>query len=250
MSRHYIFQALKAHLKARRLTYSQLAQALDLSETTVKRMFVTCDCTLDRLEQICQFLQVDLVEVVKSTPRNKNLINQLTQEQEAELVSNKELLLCAVCVMNLWTFEDMLSHLKISEAQCIQLMKRLEVIGFLELHSGCQYRMRVARDFSWIVGGPIMNMVKKMADEYFDHRFDRPGEVIKIVNVRIAEHSAESLKRRLELLAQEYADQVSVDAHLPLLERTPMAVCIAVRQWVPGFMHPLIHFPTASRTDN
>lgn len=243
MSRIYIFQALKAHLKARRMTYQDLAKALELSEATVKRMFVTCDCSLERLEQVCNFLQVELSEIVRSSPRQKNLINQLSFKQEAELVSNKELLLCAVCVMNLWSFEDMVSHLNISETQCIQLLRRLEGIGFLELHPGCQYRLRVARDFSWIVGGPIMNMVKQMADEFFDHRFDAPGELIKIVNVRVAERSAESLKRRLEQIAQEYADQVSVDAHLPLDERPPMALCIAVRQWVPSFMHPLVRFP-------
>lgn len=249
MSRIYIFQALKAHLKARRMTYQDLAKSLELSETTVKRMFVTCDCSLERLEQICHVLQVSLTEIVRSSPRQKNLITQLSLKQEADLVSNKELLLCAVCAMNLWSFEDMVSHLKMSETQCIQLLRKLEDIGFLELHPGCQYRLRVARDFSWIVGGPIMNMVKRMADEYFDHRFDGPGELIKIVNVRVAERSAESLKRRLEHIAQEYADQVSVDAHLPLAERPPMAVCIAVRQWVPSFMHPLVRFPEQSTAD-
>lgn len=243
MSRIYIFQALKAHLKARRMTYQDLSQALELSEATVKRIFVNSDCSLERLEQICNFLQVELSEIVRSSPRRKNLLTQLSIKQEAELVSNKELLLCAVCAMNLWSFQDMVSHLKISETQCILLLKRLENIGFLELHPGCQYRLRVARDFSWILGGPIMNMVKHMADEYFDHRFDGPGELIKIVNVRVAERSAESLKRRLEQIAQEYADQVSVDAHMPLAERPPMAVCIAVRQWVPSFMHPLVRFP-------
>lgn len=243
MSRTYIFQALKAHLKARGMTYKDLAQSLGLSEPTIKRMFTACDCSLERLDQICGFLQVEISEIARTSPRKRNLINQLSFKQEMELVSNKHLLLCAVCTMNLWSFEDMVNYLNIAKAECIQLLRRLEGIGFLELHPGSQYRLRVARDFSWIVGGPIMTMVKGMADEFFDHRFDGKGELIKIINVRLSEQSAELLKRRLEQVAQEYADQVSADAHLPLTERAPMAVCIATRQWLPGFMLPLIRFP-------
>ena len=48
MSRTYIFQALKAHLKARGMTYKDLAQSLGLSEPTIKRMFTACDCSLER----------------------------------------------------------------------------------------------------------------------------------------------------------------------------------------------------------
>ncbi len=245
MSRVYIFQALKAHLKARKMTYADLAQALQLSETTVKRMFVAQDCTLERLEAICEFLQVNLPHLIQSSPRQRNLINQLTLQQEGRLVANKKLLLCAVCAMNLWSFADMVKHLNLSETECLQLLRELEGIGFLELHPGSQYRLLVARDFAWIVGGPIMAMVKAMADEYFDHPFDERGELIKIINVRIADRSAEVLKRRLEQIAQEYADQVAMDAHLGLHERAPMSVCIAVRRWVPDFMLPLVRFDEA-----
>lgn len=248
MSRVYIFEALKAHLKARKMTYADLAQALQLSEPTVKRMFVIQDCTLERLEDICNILQVSLPQIIKSSPRQRNLINQLTPDQEAQLVANKKLLLCAVCAMNLWSFADMVKHLHIPEPECIRLLRKLEGIGILELHPGNQYRLLVARDFAWVVGGPIMNMVKAMADEYFDHRFDGDGELIKIINVRISNHSSEVLKRRLEQIAQEYADQVSMDAHLSLEERSPMSVCIAARRWVPDFMLPLVRFPDDEST--
>jgi DNA-binding Xre family transcriptional regulator len=55
MSKTYVIDALRLHLKARNITYKELAQAIDLSEISVKRLFTGGDCSLDRLEQICQY---------------------------------------------------------------------------------------------------------------------------------------------------------------------------------------------------
>jgi hypothetical protein len=63
---------------------------------------------------------------------------------------------------------------------------------------------------------------------------------LKIINVRISPQVRESLRARLEQIAQEYADQVVVDSHLPLHERPPMSICIAARSWVPEFLRDLM----------
>ena len=240
MSRNFIFHALRAHLKARGLNYRQLAQGLGLSEPTIKRIFSNNDCSVKRLNAICTFLQIELADLAKSAPKRRGLIDRLTPGQESELARNKKLLMVAVCVMGLWSFEDMLSNLTITETECMVLLHRLEKIGIIELQPKNQYRLLVARDFSWIVDGPIMRLVKSVSDDYFNHRFESPGEVLKIINVRISPQVRESLKARLEQIAQEYADQVVVDSHLPLHERPPMSICIAARSWVPEFLRDLM----------
>lgn len=85
-----------------------------------------------------------------------------------------------------------------------------------------------------------MRLVKGVSDDFFNHRFEAPGEVLKIINVRVSPRARESLKARLELIAQEYADQVVADSHLPLSERAPLSICIAVRTWVPEFLRDLL----------
>lgn len=242
MSRIYIFAALKSHLKAQKITYAALAVKLNLAEASVKRMFALSDCSLERLDEICSVLGISLTEVIRSTPRPRNLVTQLTFEQEAELVHNRALLMCAICTMSLWSFDDIVAHSKLSEADIFKLLRRLEQIGFLELHPANRYKLLVARDFSWILGGPIMKMIKGMADEFFDHDFDGVGELIKIINVRISPESAVQFKRRLEQLAEEYGSQVAADAHLPLEVRSPLSICIAVRRWVPDLLLPLLRF--------
>lgn len=240
MARNFLFDSLRAHLKARSFTYKQLAIGINVSEPTIKRIFSNNDCTIERLEEICRFLHLELADLVKSTPKKRKLIGQLTRKQEEELAANLKLLMVAVCVMGLWSFEDMLSHLTIPKAECISLLHRLNKIGFIELQANNKYRLLVAKDFSWIVDGPIMRLVKSVSDDFFNHRFQAPGEVLKIINVRISPQVRESLKDRLEQIAQEYADQVVSDSHLPLDERPPLSICIAVRAWVPAFLKDLM----------
>lgn len=100
MSRLYIIDTLRAHLKARDLTYQDLGNGIDLSEVSIKRMFTGADIGLSRLEQICQFLQIELADLFRASPRKRKLISRLTQAQEAEFANNKKLLMVAVCALN------------------------------------------------------------------------------------------------------------------------------------------------------
>lgn len=50
MSKTYIIDTLRAHPKARDLTYKDLVEGIDLSEVSVKRMFTGADIGISRLE--------------------------------------------------------------------------------------------------------------------------------------------------------------------------------------------------------
>lgn len=235
-TRQFLIEALRAHLKARNMTNEQIAGELGISTQTVKRLFQQQDCSLERLEEICELLQLDLRDLIRSSPRPRKFIQQLSRQQEELFAQDKKLLMVAVCTMSLWTFEDMAKHLQLPALEIESLLRQLDQMGFLDLLPGNRYRLRVARDFAWIVDGPIMRMVKSMAIDYFNHVFEGEGEILRVINVRISSRAASKLRTRLELIAQEYADQVAVDASLPLIERPPLSICIAARRWVP---HPL-----------
>lgn len=236
MSKTFILDTLRAHLKARQLTYQDLAHALDLSEVSVKRMFAGGDLGLGRLEQICHFMHIEMVDLFKAIPHLRVLIRQLTQSQEAELAANPPLLTVAVCAMSFWTVQDMKRHLRLTPAQIQELLHRLDAVGFLDMQSKHQFRLLVSSNFAWITGGPIMKLVQNMSHEYFDKPFDDDAHVLRIINVRISKAAQVRLKQRLEQIAQEYVDQSRADSHLPLTERPPLSICIAARSWIPQFM--------------
>jgi DNA-binding Xre family transcriptional regulator len=233
MSFGFVFEALKAHLRTRGMTYKDLAVELKVSEATVKRVFSERDCTLRRLEQICEVLQVDLQGISRGAPRQTRLVTQLTRQQEQEIVDDIRLLIVAVCAMSNVKSEEIVSIYDISEPQCIGLLARLDKIGFLELMPNNRYRLLVARTFRWIPDGPIMRWVKLHALDYFDHIFNGPGETLRVINVRLSGEARAALLARLEQLALEYEEQHSADARLPLDQRFPLSLCLAVRPWEP-----------------
>ena len=233
MSASYVFEALKAHYRARGLTYRDVALSLKLSEATVKRIFSARDCTLARLEQLCAVAQVELADVARGGPRNQNLLTRLTEKQEQEIVNDIKLLIVAVCAMGNMRFEQIVESYAITKAQCVALLARLDKIGFLELQPNNRYRLLVARTFQWIPDGPIMRWTKQQSADYFNHPFNGPGETLRVVNVHVSAAARVALLARLEQLAQEYADQHTADAWLPFEQTHALSLTLAVRNWEP-----------------
>jgi DNA-binding Xre family transcriptional regulator len=239
MSSAFIFEGLKMHLKARGMTYADVARALDISEATVKRIFALKNCSLERLDSICELVQVDLAELARGTPRQSRLVNRLTQAQEEELMSDPALLLVAVCALHQMRAEEIVETYKLSDAQCLELLLRLERIGILELHEKNRIRLRISRMFSWIPDGPIMRYVKSQMPHFFDHAFGAATERMHMVSVRVSAEAQVALLRQVEQIAREYGEQHNADARLPLHQREPVSVLLAVRSWEPALFKAL-----------
>lgn len=229
----FLFEAIRAHLRARSLTYADLAAGLDVSEGTVKRIFSRKRCSTGQLDAICEYLQLELPDLVRTLPRSRRLLERLTWKQEEEVTSDPKLFVVAVCALHLLRLEEMLQYYDMTEAECVSKLLRLERIGFLELHPGNRYRLLVARTFRWIPGGPIAQLARREMTDFFDHSFDAPGELLQVLNVRVSDASRVSLLSRLQQVAEAYNEQHVADSGLPLAQRHPLSVWLAVRAWEP-----------------
>ena len=78
MNRIFLFESLLAQLKARGLTYKQVAQGLGVSEPTIKRIFSSIDGSIELLDQLCHFLNIKLADLMKCAPKKRRLIEHLT----------------------------------------------------------------------------------------------------------------------------------------------------------------------------
>src|SRR4029078_3545424 len=91
---------MRMHVKERGMTYADVAKGLRISEPTVKRIFAQRNCDLKRLQELCEFIQVDLAELARGLPRNDRLIHRLAHEQEEELMADPRLFIVAVCAIH------------------------------------------------------------------------------------------------------------------------------------------------------
>jgi DNA-binding Xre family transcriptional regulator len=234
MAAGFVFDALRMHLKARGMTYADLAKALRVSEATVKRIFAIKNCTLDRLEAICEVIQVDLAQLARAIPRDDRLINQLSRKQEEGLIAKPALFLVAVCAMQQMRIEEIVATYRLDKTQCVALLLQLEKIGLLEVHENNRIRLLLSRSFAWIPDGPIMRYVKSQMGDYFSYPFGERGEFMRMVAVQISREAQAALLSRLEQIAREYSEQHNADSHLAPLERQALTVLIAVRSWEPA----------------
>ena len=241
-----LFDALKLHLKAQSLTYADVARRLAISEATVKRIFSTRDCSLERFAQLCDLAQVDIAELARSTPRERRLLNQLTLAQEEQLVADERLFVVAISVLNQLSVDGIVAMYRIELPECIALLMQLERMGMLEVHANNRIRLNLSRTFAWRPNGPIMRRVAAMAPDYFNHPFDGSGEFMRIINVRVSEPAAVALVARMEQVAREYSEQHAADAILPLDDRPVRSVCLAVRHWQPALFAHLLREPVAA----
>ncbi len=231
-----LINVLKKALKAHGKTYADTARHLDISEASVKRGFSQKNFSLQRLDRICQMIGIeftDLLQMLKDSATAP--ISGLTLEQEKEIVSDIELLLVTVCVLNRWTLEQILNYFNMSELECVKRLIKLDRLKMIELLPNNRVKLLLAPNFQWQENGPIQQFFqKKLQSDFFDSSFRDERESLIVINGMLAASSFSVFQRKMEHLAREFTDLSNDDAGLPLEERNGMTAVLAMRPWGNG----------------
>ena len=172
-----IIDTLKKELRKHGINYRQEADKLALSEASVKRLFAEYSLSLDRLSRVCEPLNYEIADLIHELEKNAELTQQLTLEQETELVSDMKLLLMAHFLINKLSFEEIIRIYDISETEGVRLLARLDRMKIIELQPGNRVKLVIAHDFRLIPGGPIERFYEKtVQQEFFNSSFDGNGE--------------------------------------------------------------------------
>ena len=223
---------LKAELKAARMTYADLARALGMAESSVKRMLARADMPLSRVDAICRVLKLDFADLARKVADQQPLLAQLTQEQERAVVADKRLLLCAICVLSQWTLEQITSAYRLTEAEAIGALAQLDRIGIIELRPLNRYRLKLAKTFRWRPHGPVMTYFREHAlQDYFGGGFDGAGEGLLLVHGSISRSLAPAFLERLQRVAQDFSQQHLADQKLNDADREGYTLLLGMRRW-------------------
>jgi DNA-binding Xre family transcriptional regulator len=176
-----IIDTLKRELKARGYTYRALAGKLGLSESAVKNMFASANFSLRRLDEICDVLELDIGDLVDLGKAQEQRIEQLSEEQELEIMSDMRLLLVAYCLLNYWSVDEIVARYEISPQQALRYLRKLDRMKFIELQPGDRVRLLLANNFSWRKNGAIEKFFRsRVQNEFFSHHF-QDDESVRIV---------------------------------------------------------------------
>jgi len=228
-----IISTLKKTLKSYGKTYADVAKYLELSEASVKRMFAQQTVSLNRLDAICQMLDMEITELMqKVNDSTARQISELSDEQEQQLVSDRELLLITIMVINNWTLEEILHAYNFTEAQCIQHLAKLDRLNIIELLPNNKIKIKISSNFKWRNNGHIQRFFRESIEsEFFNSKFSKPEEKLVVLNGMLSQESNAIFQRKLERLAREFDEMAKEDVTLPLSERLGYTSVLAVRDW-------------------
>ena len=224
--------ALKKELKTAQMTYADLAKAIGMAESSVKRMLAKGDMPLSRIDAICRALHLDFADLARNVADNQPLLQQMTREQETAVVADRKLLLMAICVLSQWTLEQITTTYRISETEGIGYLVQLDRIGIIELRPANRYKLRLAKTFRWQARGPVMEYFRENAVlDYFGGSFDDAGETMLLVHGSIAPHMAPSFVDRIQRLGHDFSQQHLQDQRLAPEQLEGYTLVLGMRKW-------------------
>jgi transcriptional regulator with XRE-family HTH domain len=227
-----LVSALKAELKAAGITYAELARQLHLAESSVKRIFAKGDMPLSRIDEVLRVLKMDFADLARQVADAQPLRHELSAAQEAAVVADRKLLLLAICCLSHWTFEQITSTYRLTDAECVTLLVALDRIGIIELRPLNRYRLQVDKGFRWRAHGPVMAYFREhVVDDYYSGGFDGEGETLMLVYGQIGKSLAATFVERLQRVGQDFAQQHLADQKLPQHQRQAYTLVVAMRSW-------------------
>ena len=234
-----IIDTLKRQFKLRGMTYKTLAEHLDLSESAVKHMFSTGNFSLRRLDDICAVLELDIGDLVDISESQEQKIEQLSDDNERAIVADIRLLLVTYCLINYWSFDEIIERYDISPPQGLKYLRQLDRMRVIELQPGDRVRLLIANNFSWRKNGAIEKFFRShVQSEFFSHHF-RDDDSIRIVkNGMLTRRSQIQLIERLKAMGDLFDDTTWDERKLSATERRGTTMVLAMRHWFfEGFRH-------------
>lgn len=228
-----VLKALKKVLRARELTYRDLADALDLSEASVKRLFSEQTFSLQRLEQACRFLDMSLYDLTRMTRLgDENETTVLSEMQEIALAADTGLLTYFYLLLTGWKPARIARQLKLNGPAHTGVLARLDKLLLIELLPKNRVRLLTHRRIEWRADGPIRKLYEQQVTEDFVRsKFAAADEVLRFETAELSVASISVLARRLDRLAREFDDLADLDMHLPAEQKRNVGLMLAMRPW-------------------
>ncbi len=224
--------ALKKIMRKKGKSYAEAAEILDLSEASVKRLFSKADLSLKRLETLCNWLGIDIKEVVLESEQQQPLVTQLTLQQEKEFVNDHRLLLVTYLILNHWKEHEIKDTFDFSEAELNKHFIKLEKIGLIELLPFNRIRLLTARNFKWSDDGPVQKFFnQEILTEFLETKFSDPDEKLHFVGGMLTDGAIHKMHEKLDEVARYFDQLISDDLKIPANKRNGVAMMLGFRKW-------------------
>jgi DNA-binding Xre family transcriptional regulator len=208
------FKILQGVLKARGMTYADLAERMGVSEPTVKRIFAGHDCKVSRLLEICDILEVPLADVLHRAERTSEEASVLPVATEARLAAEPSLFFLFILLREPIPQQEIEQRFALSGEDMFRLGRELEKLGLAEVHPGNRIRITRKEPFRFRPDGPLIPLLKEINMRFLGQVIGNPGgnqSLFFTISRRMLPDTGAFILREIETLKETIADLARQD---------------------------------------
>jgi transcriptional regulator with XRE-family HTH domain len=206
-----IVGTIKRTLKARKMTYSELAKLVGMSESGVKKMFAAKDGSLGRVCSICEALGLTLRDVLDMDTRWQSQIMEFTEDQETYLLEDEE----ALKVFFLIAYDGLSigetrTKLKLSNARMNQILRKLDKLNIIRWLPYDHANTRRDGIVLWKNKGKFVEFIKEkwsktlLAEALNDSQSSEHHDHFMLSYLKLTDSSLDDFRQALRRLLEEY----------------------------------------------
>ena len=227
--------ALKRCLKMRGVTYKDLALSINLSESSVKRLFASNSLSLQRFEQVCEVVGMSIFDVGKLAREGDEIQEPhiLSIEQEQALADDVKLLIGFHLILNGWSFDRIYDAFDWSEPEIIKIFTTLDKLSLISLLPNNKFKTLTAHNIRWRKDGAIRKCHEQLVfSEFLRDRFIKEDQLLDFEVLELSPASINILRRKMEILLKEVNDLAAMDYSLKQGKKKNTGIMLAMRPWV------------------
>ncbi|MFV2031692.1 MAG: hypothetical protein ACC663_04285 [Gammaproteobacteria bacterium] len=230
-----LVSALKRCLKMRGLTYKNLALSMNLSESSVKRLFASNNLSLRRFEQVCELVGMSIFDVCRIAREEDGIkdLHTLSIEQEQALADDVKLLIGFHLILNGWDFGRINDAFDWTEPEVIKVFTTLDKLRLISLLPNNRVKTLTAHNIRWRKDGAVRKCHEQLAfSEILNDRFLREEQFLDFEVLELSPASINILKRKMEILLREVNDLATMDHSMKAGKKKSTGILLAMRPWV------------------
>lgn len=224
--------SLKRSLKAKNILYRDLAETLNLSESSVKRILSSKSLSLERLEEICKATDLSFAEICRNAQfEEEGHVFNLNAEQEFALAENPRLLHYFVLLHEGKKPQKIEKEYELNSTEAKKMQLQLDRLGLIELYPKDRVKikgsgaLRFRRDGA--VGKAMFTFTK---NHYLNYEFNGELDFIRFSLVGLDQKSLNKFKAKIEKMNLEIQEEAKFISDNDK-ESEDIGILFAFRPW-------------------
>lgn len=209
-----LFASLKQVLKAQGLRYKDLAEKMNTSEPTIKRLFAEQDCKLSRLMEMCEAIGISFTELVELAANQTVYPTELSFETEQALASKPGLMSFFMLLVSEFDIDFIVERNQLSKQDGYLYLRELEKLELIRLRQDDSYYFIVNRPILWRLDGPLHSTLVSVNQGFIKESISRNNKEkypFYSASRLLSPNSIKQLSQDIDNLYQSFQKQAALD---------------------------------------